>query len=156
MSWTCQCTSTNADDARFCTQCGQPFELARKLEPAAAPEQPGAVQRAKSSTGNVWKLGAIGGVIFVGAIFGSLVAVSVFGGGGTAGTAQTSRNPDTKSAFQQAFDASFKSSCRQSAMRAGHVSQTAADSYCDCALSVFNQTHSMAKAVASCKQYVVR
>jgi hypothetical protein len=164
MSWTCQCAALNGDNDRFCSRCGQPFGPAQALAVAAAQVQPGAVQPANSSASGLLKLGAVGAVIVLGGLFGSLVAMGVFGGGGAHGAAQTSRNADTqtsrsadtKSTFQQAFEASFKSSCRQSAMRTGSVSQNAADSYCDCALTAFNKTHSMASAVASCKQHVMR
>ena len=111
---------------------------------------------AKAAAGNAWKLGVIVGVLLLGAIFGSLVAVTVFGGGTTSATASSSQNSEGKSAFHEAFDASFKRSCLQSATRMGNLSPSAADSYCGCALSVFNQTHSMTKAAASCRQYLVR
>lgn len=107
--------------------------------------------------GDAWKLGAIAGSLLLGGIFGVVLAVfGGRGGGNTNGAAQTSRNTEAKSAFQQSFDASFKSSCRQSAMSSGNVSRAVADNYCDCALTVFNQTHSMAQAAASCKKFVIR
>jgi hypothetical protein len=144
MSWTCPCTAIQPDGARFCDRCGKPVQLSP-------------VPRANPSTSDAWKLGAIAGVLIIGVIFGSLVAVAVFGGGGsTQATAQATQKPDPVSGFQQAFDASFKNSCRQSAMRSGHVSQAVADNYCDCALPIFKETHSMVKAVAGCKQYVMR
>jgi len=162
MSWTCPCTAIHPDGARFCNRCGRPFEPARPPEtagapePAAAPVQTSVVPPASASNGNLWKLGVIGGVLVFGGVFGTVLAVSVFGLGTTRETAQTTPKPDTKSAYQQAFDASFNRSCRQSAMVAGGASQSAADRYCDCALTVFHESHSMTKAVAICKQYAVR
>jgi hypothetical protein len=142
MAWTCQCTATQPDDARFCDRCGSPMK-------------PSQVQLPNPFTSNVWKLGAIAAVLVVGGIFGTLVAVAAFGGGGHTSD-QTSPNSDPRPSYQQAFDASFKNSCRQSAMRSGSISRASADNYCDCALPVFNQTHDMAKVVASCKKYVMR
>ena len=105
-------------------------------------------------------LGAIAGVMLLGGIAGSVVAVTVFGGAGTHATAQVPaqarRDPDMKSAFQKAFEASFKNSCRQSAMSSGRISQSLADTYCDCALSVIRETHSPTKAVSTCKQKIGR
>jgi hypothetical protein len=115
------------------------------------------VRRANPVDNHTWKLGAVAVVLVVGVIFGSLVAVAVFGGGGSAQTtAQASPKADPASGYQQTFDASFKNSCRQSAMRSGRVSQAVADNYCDCALPIFKETHNMLKAVTSCKQYVMR
>jgi hypothetical protein len=126
----------NGDTAKFCIRCGQPL-------------------KAPSSNSNAWKIGATAGALFIGGIFGVVLAV---GGhrSDTSGTAETSRGPETKSAFQQSFDASFKSSCRQSAMSSGNLSRAVADNYCECSLTVFNQTHSMTQAAASCKKYVFR
>ena len=162
MSWTCPCTAIHPDGARFCDRCGRPFEPARAPatagapEPAAAPVQTSVVPRASASSSNLWKLGVVVGVLVFGGVFGTGLAVSVFGLGSTSETAQTTPKPDTKSASQQAFDAGFKRSCRQSAMGFRGASQSAADRYCDCALTVFNESHSMAKAVSSCQQYAVR
>ena len=142
MSWTCPCTATQPDDAKFCDRCGQP-------------KQPGAMPASNQSSGHLWKLVAIAAVLMVGGIFGTLVAV-MSGGLGRGTGAQTSSNQDPRSAFQQSFDASFKASCRQAAMRSGHISEAVAENYCGCALPVFNQTHDMAKVVASCKQYIIR
>ncbi len=120
--------------------------------------QPGAVPGARPSGGIGFKLIVVGGVVLLGGIFGTLVAEGVFGGGttATAQTAPTSRSSNTPSTYQDAFDASFKKSCRQSAMRMGNASEGTVNSYCDCALSVFNQTHSMIKAATTCRQYIVR
>src|SRR4051812_11191618 len=75
MSWTCPCTAIQPDGARFCDRCGKPMQLSP-------------VPRANPSTSHAWKLGAIAGVLIVGVIFGSLVAMAVFGGGSTQATAQ--------------------------------------------------------------------
>ena len=144
MSWTCQCTATQPNGVRFCDRCGQPA-------------QPIPARRANPVDGHTWKLGAVAVVLVIGVIFGSVVAVAVFGGrGSTQATVQTSPKADPVSGYQQAFEASFKNSCRQSAMRSGHVSQAVADNYCDCALPIFRETHNMLKAVTSCKQYIMR
>jgi hypothetical protein len=127
----------NGDTARFCVRCGKP------LKPA-------------SSNSNAWKVGAIAGALFIGGMFGVVLAVFGGSGGDNVATAETSRGPEAKSAFQQSFDASFKNSCRQSAMSSGNLSRAVADNYCDCSLTVFNQTHSMTQAAASCKKYVFR
>lgn len=142
MPWICSCTATQPDGVRFCDRCGQPANPVRRANPVDS---------------HTWKLGAVAVVLVVGLIFGTLVAVAVFGGGGsTQTTAQASPKVDSGSSYQQAFDASFKNSCRQSAMRSGHVSQAVADNYCDCALPIFKETHNMFKAATSCKQYVMR
>ena len=161
MYWTCQCGSINTDHARFCSRCGNSSEHVRESAPPPPPPLPGPAPSAKPSTGIAgWKLAVVGGVLIFGVLFGTMVAVMVFGRGESHETAQTSPaatpNQDPKSAFQQAFETSFKNSCRQSAMRSGNVSQAVADSYCNCALSVFNQTHSMTKVAGSCAQYVMR
>jgi hypothetical protein len=143
MPWTCQCTVMNADTAPACIRCGKP------LKPA-------------SSHSDTWKLGAIAGVVLLGGIFG--VVLAVFGSGrgsdtnaaGQTATAQTSRNTEAKSAYQESFDTSFKNSCRQSSISFGQVSRAVADNYCDCALTVFHKTHSMTEAAASCKKYIFR
>lgn len=143
MPWTCQCTVLNSDTAQACIRCGRP------LRPA-------------SSKSDAWKLGAIAGALLFGGIFGVGLAVFVIGRGGDtngtaqAATAQTSRNTEAKSPFQESFDASFKNSCRQSSISFGKVSRAVADNYCDCALTVFNKTHSMTEAAASCKKYIFR
>jgi hypothetical protein len=71
-------------------------------------------------------------------------------------TSETHSDAGAKTSFQEAFDDNFKSSCRQSAMRSGGVSQSVADSYCDCALSVYHETNSMTKAAQTCSQRVKR
>jgi hypothetical protein len=71
-------------------------------------------------------------------------------------TSETHSDAGAKTSFQEAFDDTFKSSCRQSAMRSGHVSQSVADSYCDCALSVYHETSSMTRAAQTCSQRVKR
>jgi hypothetical protein len=117
----------------------------------SAPAQP-----AKASTGNAgWMIGIVCGVIGIGVIFGTLVAPVVFGSKSADGTEQTSSTPSAKSKFTEAFDASFKRSCVQTAMNAGRVSHASAENYCDCALSAFHESHSMSKASASCKQYII-
>jgi hypothetical protein len=153
MSWTCPCSAIHSDNARFCSRCGHQSEY--RTAQAPAPVGTGAAQPGKAPIGNGWKLGAIAGVLVLGGLFGSVVAVALFGGGGARGTAQTSSNPEAGSTFQQAFEASFRKSCRQSAMLKGS-SQGMADTYCDCALSVFNETHSMMKAAARCNQQIGR
>ena len=149
MSRICQCSTSNDDNARFCYRCGASFE-AMQQAPAAVP--------AKPAGSNAWKFGLIGGVVVLGGLCGVSMAVlgSRAGGGTTQETFPTSRSTDTKSSFQEAFEASFKRSCRQSAMRSGNVSESTANSYCDCALNVFHQSHSMTKAAATCRQYVGR
>jgi hypothetical protein len=142
MSWICQCTAAQADDARFCERCGQP-------------KQPSPVQGTNQFSG-VSKLAAVAVVLVVGGIFGTVVAVSVFGSRGGETSAPTSAKPASTSTFQQAFDTSFKATCRQSAMSSGNISRATADYYCDCALPIFKQTHDMAKTIASCKQYIMR
>ena len=152
MPWTCACTATNGDGAQFCNHCGRPF--APVSSPPPMPPGPG--RPAPAFTGLGWKIGAIAGVLVAGAIVGTLVAT--MGAGSTQPAAQTSAGAiaSTKSAFQQSFDASFQRSCRQSAMRSGRVSQATADRYCECALSVLHDTHSMTKVVDKCKQYAIR
>lgn len=102
MSWTRHCSEANPDSARFCSRCGQ--QTAPLLQPGAAPA-------AKSSNGDFWKLGVVVGVIVLGGIFGTLVAVSVFGGCGAHTAFPTSRAAQTKAdrklTVQQAFDAGF-------------------------------------------------
>src|SRR5579871_1165297 len=115
MSWTCQCSAVNDDSARFCNRCGLQFGATPALPPDVAPMQPGAVPGARPSGGIGFKLIVVGGVVLLGGIFGTLVAEGVFGGGttATAQTAPTSRSSNTPSTYQDAFDASFKKSCRQ-------------------------------------------
>jgi hypothetical protein len=143
MSWICRCTAAQADDARFCDRCGQP-------------KQPVPAQGANPFSSDVVKLVAIVGVLFVGCIFGTVVAATSFRSRGTETSAPAASTADAKSAFQQSFDASFKASCRHSAMIAGNISRSSAENYCECALTTFKQTHDMAKSTASCKQYVFR
>ena len=147
MSWTCQCTAAQPDDSKFCDHCGQPKP--NRPVPAQVP-----------ANNAVLKLAAVAGVLVVGGIFGTVVAVTAFGGrsgqAGSPASATASSHSDPKSAYQQAFETTFKTSCRQAAMRSGSVSRTAADNYCDCALPVFQQTHDMGKVIASCKKYVMR
>jgi hypothetical protein len=109
------------------------------------------------SNGMGWKLGAIGAVLVLGVIFGSLVAVLVFGRGSVSASNSTpsAASNSQPGSFQQAFDGSFKNSCKQAAMRSGRVSSTAAEGYCDCALSVFKRTHNALEVVESCKQHLV-
>ena len=157
MPWKCACNASNEDYAVFCSTCGLPKELGDVLPPASTPAQP-----AKASTGIAgWQLMAVGGVLILGMVFGVSVAVSAFGNGETHQTAETHSNADTKntdakSTFREAFDDGFKRSCRQSAMRSPNVSQSLADSYCECALSVFHETHSMTQAATTCSQRVRR
>jgi hypothetical protein len=143
MSWICQCTAAQPDDARFCERCGQP-------------RQPSPVQGTNQFSSGVWKLAAVGVVLIVGCVFGTALAVTVFGGRSGETSARTSSNPGSTSTFQQAFDTSFKASCQHSAMISGNVSRTSAENYCACALPIFKQTHDMGKIVASCKQYIMR
>src|SRR5256885_2262349 len=124
MPWTCRCSGMNYDTAPVCVRCGQPPKPA-------------------SPKSDAWMLGAAAGVVL---LIGIVGIVAVFGGRGRAdtnGTAQTSQNTEAKSAFRQSFDPSFKSSCQQTAMSSGNVSRAVAENYCDCALTVFNRTHSM-------------
>lgn len=171
MSWICQCSAPNTDDDRFCIQCGQPFQQAAPppamepvipaIEPGrASPQQPGFVPGAMPfskppGNGLAWKLGVVASVLVLGGIFGSVLAVMVFGHGTTA-RANPNPAPEPKTAFQESFDTSFKSSCRDAAMRSGKISQAAADRYCDCALNVFHQTHSPANIIQSCRQQLVQ
>jgi hypothetical protein len=99
---------------------------------------------------------AVGGVLILGMVFGVSFAVTAFGTGETHQTAEKHSNAETKSTFQEAFDASFKKSCLPSAMRSGNVSQSVADGYCECALSVFHETHSMTQAATTCSQRIRR
>ena len=104
-----------------------------------------------------WKIGVVAGVLVMGAIFGSLVAVTMSGAGKPAtANAASPAAQEAKSGFQQAFDSSFKNSCRQAAMRNGSITQAVADSYCDCALSVFKETHSTANIIQTCRQRLGR
>jgi hypothetical protein len=99
------------------------------------------------------KLVAIVGVLLVGCVFGTVVAVTAFGSHET--NAQTSSSSNPKATFEQPFDASFLSSCQRSAMNSGHISRAAAEYYCECALPIFKQTHDMAKTASSCSKYLV-
>jgi hypothetical protein len=126
----------NSDTAEACIRCGKP------LKPPP-------------SNGTAWKLGAIGGALLIGGVFGIAMAVSG-SRSSTSAAAEASQSQPGKSAFQQSFDASFKNSCQATAMRAGNVSRAVAENYCSCALEVFNKTHSMSQASASCKKYVFR
>ena len=157
MPWICPCTASNEDFVRFCCKCGNPCELAQVPKPASARVRPAKTVPAPAFSSIAgWKLAAIGGVLLLGTVFGGLVAVTVFGGQDPRQTAETHLNGNAKGGVQEAFETSFKSSCRQSAMRSGHVSQAVADTYCDCALSVFQQTHSMTKAAQTCSQRIAR
>src|SRR5579871_219422 len=138
MPWTCQCTAMNGDNADVCIRCGRP------LRPV--PSNPA-----------LWKLGAVAGALVLGGMIGLVLAVHGARGRADAGsTTQTSQNTEVRSSFQQSFDASFKNSCRQSAIAAGNITRAVADNYCSCALEVFNKTHSMSQASADCKKYVFR
>ena len=162
MPWTCQCSYTNGDQARFCNGCGQPFGGARPAEPTPPPPldaltAAGPIRNEKVTDGIApWKLGVVGGVLVLGLIFGTMVATIMFGPSSARATASTSPTQSVKSAFQSSFEASFKNSCRQSAMRSGGITQSQADSYCDCTLSVLNETHSMTKAVQTCAKRISR
>jgi len=152
MPWKCACNASNEDYAAFCSTCCRPNEFAVVPPSAATPTQP-----AKASTGiAAWQLMAVAGVLILGMVFGLSFAVTAFSTGEARQTAETHSNAETKSAFQEAFDASFKKSCQQSAMRSGNVSQSRADRYCECALSVFHETHSMTQAATTCSQRVRR
>jgi hypothetical protein len=159
MSWTCQCAAINADGAAFCGQCHHPFIPASAPPPPPPPAVPfGAVPPPRtSSNGLGLKIGAVAGVLLLGVIFGTLVAeMGSNGSTATDSTARSTSGTDVKSMFQQSFDSSFERSCRVSALRGGKVTQDAADRYCDCALRVLHETHSMTKVVERCRQYVVR
>jgi len=149
MPWICTCGTSNQDTVRSCPTCSAPCELARVHTSAPAPA---------STFGGIagWKLAAIGGVLVFGLVCGCAVAVAVFGTHDTGQTAQVASSGESKGAFQDAFETSFKSSCRQSAMRSGHVSQAVADRYCECALPIFERTHSMMKAAQTCSQQIRR
>ena len=151
MSWKCTCRASNEDYAAFCSKCGCLNEFAGLHHPASILEQP-----AKATGIAGWQLMSVGGVLILGLVFGVLFAVTAFGTGETRQTADTHSNAETKSTFQEAFDASFMKSCRQSAMRSGNASQSLVDSYCECALSVFHETHSMTQAATTCSQRIRR
>src|SRR5262249_6290124 len=126
-------------------------------EPPPPPVPSVPVQPARAANASLgWKIGAIGVVLVLGVIFGTMVAAIDSGAGSNPAAVTTSPGMDVKSAFQQSFDGSFQRSCRASAMRSGNVSQSTADRYCECALSVFHETHSMSKVVEKCKQYAMR
>ncbi len=137
MPWTCQCTAMNFDTAEACVRCGRLLK-----------------QPSYNTTG--WKVVFVLGALFLGGMVG--LSMGAFG---------SRHNPDTvaaqsraasaePSAFRQSFDASFRNSCRASAMHAGNVSRAVADNYCTCALESFHKTHSMSQAAADCKKYVFR
>jgi hypothetical protein len=154
MPWLCTCNAWNEEFAPACRACGQPAP-----SPASAPAQPINVPLPQPSRGIAgWQLAAIGGVLVLGTVFGVSFAVAIFGTGSTPPTPETRTvaAAPAKSTFENAFDASFKNSCRQSAMRSGYVSQDLADRYCDCALSVFHETHSMIKTAETCRQRLTR
>ena len=152
MPWKCACNANNEDFAAQCSLCGRPNQFVAISQPSTTPVQP-----AKSSGGIAgWQVLAVAGVLILGMVFGVSFAVSAFGTGAPRPAAETPSTPEPKSAFQESFDASFKSSCRQSAMRSGNVSQSVADRYCECALSVFHETHSMTQAASTCSQRIRR
>jgi len=160
MPWTCSCSATNADSARFCSRCGQPLDAPSWPESTAVPPPPiPGAQRPQPAGGLGLKIGIIAGVLLIGGMFGTMVARAVFGGGSpvsASAPARSSSTTDPNSSFQAAFDASFKNTCRQSAMRSGHVSSSTADMYCDCALNAFHQHHNMLKAAETCRAYIGR
>ena len=138
MPWICQCTAMNDDTAEACIRCGRLLK-----------------QPSYNTTG--WKLVAVAAALFVGGVVG--LSLGVFGNRSTKDTTTTAQSaPDTKepSPFRQSFDASFKNSCRTSAMSAGRITQAVADNYCTCALESFHKSHSMSQAAAECQKYVFR
>lgn len=142
MPWTCPCTAAQPDDARFCDRCGQP------KQPSPVP--------ATNQSGPLLKIVAVVAVLVVGCVFGTVIAVTAFGSRGGQASAQTNSSPDSKSRFEEAFDARFKSSYQSTAMNNGKLSRASAENYCSCALPIFKQTHYMGKTAASCQKYIVR
>jgi hypothetical protein len=137
----CQCGGAISDADKYCVRCGCP------ISQAAIPQQSGG---SRSSGMDAWKLGVVLGVLVLGVVFGSLVAVMSVGRASSGAASETAANSSpvrssgASSAFQQAFDGS------------GTVSQAAADSYCDCALSALKQKASPMTIVATCKQRLMR
>lgn len=148
MPWTCRCALVNPDEGRFCTRCGDP-------NPSPMPALPRVIKPPRRSLRGGWMLGAVLGVMLLGCVFGTVMAITVFGAR-KGGSQSSGRTAESKSRFQQAFEASFKNSCKQSAMRSSGIPSGSADSYCNCALSAFNRSHSLTSAATSCKQYIVR
>jgi len=171
MSWQCQCGGTNDNSDVYCNWCGRPSAQAGSAQQGAdaartpavtnflgqPAESHGAasymqpVKPPASSAG--WKIGLIACVLALGVVFGGLVGNVVFR---RADAASATPAPDKQSTFQQAFDVSFRNSCRQSAMRSASISRAAAESYCDCALSVIKQKGSAAAIIQTCKQRLGR
>jgi hypothetical protein len=113
------------------------------------------VQPPNQAGDGAWKVLAVVGVLGVGGLFGTVVAVTAFGNRGGQASAPTEAKTVTRSSFEDAFDASFKASCQSSAMRS-NVSRATAENYCSCALPVFHKTHDMRKTALECRKYLVR
>jgi hypothetical protein len=152
MAWKCACNASNEDWALHCSECCRAKEIAAVPAQGSTPAQP------PKAFGGIagWQVMAVGGVLILGIVFGVSFAVAAFGTGERRATAETQSSAATKSGFQEAFDESFKTSCRQSAMRTATISQSVADRYCECALTVFHETHSMTQAATTCSQRVRR
>jgi hypothetical protein len=152
----CSCGAPNPDGARFCGRCGNQMQAGIQQQPGAPPPgmsypppyqpyQPAPVPPKPSNAGKI--IGIVVGVILLLGVIG-VIGVALF-------VRSVAKNPEVMSTFQQSFDNSFKKSCQDAAISKG-AARPAAESYCECALGVFKQTHSTDKAAASCKQNLLQ
>jgi hypothetical protein len=153
MSQQCVCGMMNTTGDKFCMGCGRPVTPAVSpsvtVDPFTGKPQPPAPKPA--GTGAGLKLALIFGVLF-GVLAGLAVAIAMYGRSAAASlTSGTAAAATTRSTYQEAFDRSFRNSCKSAAMRGGRVSSSAADAYCDCALSVYKQKGFGTGIVAACK-----